>query len=81
MIRTQVYLPQDLYAELQSRSADEGVPMAEHIREALRRYLAEPAGGVLGPDDPLWTLVGAGEGPVDGSAEHDRDLYDHSSDE
>jgi hypothetical protein len=30
---------------------------------------------VLGPDDPLWTLVGAGEGPEDAAEAHDRYLY------
>lgn len=50
--------------------------MAEQIREAVARYLTnEEQTTLLRSDDPLWTLVGAGDGPPDAAEAHDRYLY------
>jgi len=77
MVRTQIYLPRDMYDKLRQRSQREGIAMAEQIRLALGVYLADATAseGMLRPDDPLWELVGLGEGPADASREHDRYIY------
>jgi hypothetical protein len=36
MVRTQVYIPRDVYEELKRRSRSTGLAMAEQIRQALR---------------------------------------------
>lgn len=77
MIRTQIYLPPDLFSALKHRSERDGIPMAEQIRTALRAYLSttSPPLGVLREDDPLWEIVGAAEGPADAAEEHDKYIY------
>ena len=77
MIRTQIYLPRDLHEQLKRRAENEGVPMAMQIRDALRMYLQRRGdeGKTLREDDPIWRIVGAGDGPVDASREHDKYLY------
>jgi hypothetical protein len=77
MVRTQVYLPQDIYDRLQYRCEAEGITMAEQIREALQAYLVKTieSSSILRADDPLWSLVGAGEGPEDASVNHDKYIY------
>ena len=76
MVRTQIYLPQDVYDRLRRRAERERLTMAQQIRDALEAYLADAAAdAVLRPDDPLWGLVGAGEGPADAAEAHDRYLY------
>ncbi len=77
MVRTQIYLPRDLYDRLRRRGAREGIPMAEHIRKALRLYLDEQARvpEALADDDPLWSLVGVADGPTDGAENHDHYIY------
>lgn len=80
MVRTQIYLPSDVYEKLKERAARDGIAMAAQIREALADYVLETAvaeeGAVLSADDPLWTLIGAAKaGPVDGSVNHDQYIY------
>jgi len=78
MVRTQVYLPKDMYEELQARVKLTGLSMAEQIRRALREYLQSEhdEGVVLRDDDPIWQIVGAASsGPSDVSVHHDRYLY------
>jgi len=77
MIRTQIYLPPELYAALKQRCEEHGIAMAEQIRLALRAYLAdEPERpGMLRDGDPLWDIVGIAEGPADASREHDHYVY------
>lgn len=38
MVRTQVYLPRNIYADLQARAKKQGITMAVQIREALESY-------------------------------------------
>ncbi|WP_420641152.1 CopG family transcriptional regulator [Candidatus Leptofilum sp.] len=80
MVRTQVYLPQDIYEKLKSRADEEGITMATQIREALAEYVVEQPeekeGHVLTEDDPIWQLIGIGKGgPPDGSVNHDKYIY------
>jgi hypothetical protein len=81
MVRTQVYLPADLYEVMKRRSENEGVTMATQIREALTRYVIdledeEEEGHILTADDPIWELIGIGKGgPEDGSVNHDKYIY------
>ena len=76
MVRTQVYIPRDLYEELRKRSESTGIAIAEQIRQALREYLEREEGVVLREDDPIWNIVGAiSTGDGDLSIHHDRYLF------
>ena len=79
MVRTQVYLPQEIYDQLKSRADEEGVTMATQIREALAEYVVEKPKKkehILTEDDPIWQLIGIGKGgPPDGSMNHDKYVY------
>jgi hypothetical protein len=76
MVRTQVYIPGDVYEELKKRSKPTGLAMAEQIRQALREYLEGEEGVVLRKDDPIWNIVGAiSTGDGDLSIHHDKYLY------
>lgn len=79
MVRTQVYLPQDIYDQLKSRADEEGVTMATQIREALAEYVVEKPKKkehILTEDDPIWQLIGIGESGIsDGSVNHDKYIY------
>jgi len=79
MVRTQIYLPRDMYAQLRARTTREGVSMAEQVREAVGEYLARADNEetILREDSPIWQIVGDGEGPDDGdgSINHDHYLY------
>mgnify|MGYP000243219106 CR=1 FL=1 len=75
-VRTQVYIPRDIYEELKKRSKSTGITMAEQIRQALSEYLKREEGVVLKEDDPIWKIVGAASfGPDDASVNHDKYLY------
>ncbi len=83
MVRTQVYLPRDIYEQLKERANKDGSSMATHIREALALYVvdtkenAEDASKyAIPPDDLIWDMIGMGEGgPEDGSVNHDKYIY------
>ena len=83
MVRTQVYLPQETYDKLQCRSEAQGITMAEQIREALQDYLVKEVERdfILREDDPIWDLVGSGEGPEDASIHHDKYIYGWDKDQ
>lgn len=75
-VRTQIYLPEDLYQRLKDRAAWTGKSMAEQIRESLERYLDEPPAAPPKPDDPVWQLAGRGKSKDgDLSINHDAHLY------
>ncbi|MEK9164879.1 MAG: CopG family transcriptional regulator, partial [Chloroflexota bacterium] len=44
MVRTQVYLPQAVYAQLRKRATKHGLTLAVQIREALESYLRRTNG-------------------------------------
>ena len=83
MIRKQLYIDEDLDRGLKVLSAWTGKSEAEHVRAALRRYLADHA-LQHSDEDPLLELVGmVGDpnGPDDVAANHDRYLYEAEADE
>lgn len=80
MVRTQVYLPRDIYEQLKERADKEGSSMASQIREALVQYVVETKveddGPMFTKDDPIWELVGMiKSGITDGSYNHDKYIY------
>ena len=76
-IRMQIYLTEELYEQLKQKSSQSGQPMAEHIRESLGKYLAEPDEEVLAPADPIWSISGKAKNKVgDLSNNHDHYLYE-----
>jgi hypothetical protein len=80
MVRTQVYLPRDVYMLLKKRAVEEGLPIGQQIREALDEYLisqeADELDPILTADDPFWQLVGMAESDItDGSVDHDKYIY------
>lgn len=82
MIRTQVYLPREIYDELQARAQARQLTMAVQIREALEEYLKRTGqaetGGILQADDPIFQLTKLIDGPADLAANHDRYLYENA---
>ena len=77
MIRKQLYIDEDLDRALKLLAAWTGLSEAEHVRTALRRYLADQA-LQHSDDDPLLELVGMvndPNGPDDVAANHDQYLY------
>ncbi|MHB1361882.1 MAG: hypothetical protein ACYCW5_04705 [Thermoleophilia bacterium] len=73
MDRLQFYLEPSLNRELDRLASECNVSKAELIRDGVR-HIVEEYQAV--EDDPLFDIVGAGEGEVtDGSVEHDKYLY------
>ena len=76
MDRLQFYLEPSLNRELDRLASECNVSKAELIRDGVR-HIVEEYQAV--EDDPLFDIVGAGEGEVtDGSTEHDKYLYGNS---
>lgn len=80
MVRTQVYLPRDMYEQLKQRADGEGITMATQIREAIAQYVVETEEERKPPlfteDDPIWDMIGmCKNGPEDGSVNHDKYIY------
>ena len=80
MVRTQVYLPRDIYEQLKDRGERQGLTLAHQIREALVEYVADVVAEdelpIITEDDPIWNIIGMVEGgPVDGSINHDKYIY------
>lgn len=79
MVRTQVYLPKDIYDKLKQRAAEGDTTMANQIREALAKYVTKPVqqeGAIFPKDDPIWDMIGMAESGVeDGSVNHDKYIY------
>ena len=55
MTRTQIYLTQELRARIDERARVEGKTMAEVVRDAVERYVADP----LDADEALDATFGA----------------------
>jgi hypothetical protein len=80
MVRTQIYLPPDIYEALKKRAEEDGISMGRQIREAVTEYLAardeDEQIPILTADDPIWNIIGMFEGgPEDGSVNHDKYIY------
>ena len=75
MRRKQIYLDDASERALKRLAARTGRSEASHIREALKRYLAD---GTKGDEDPFEQLIGLVDdrhGPDDVAEEHDHYLY------
>ena len=79
MVRTQVYLPRDIYRRLQKRAEENDLTLAVQVREALVEYLKRSDAAeapILRADDPLFQLIGAASSKEgDLSVNHDHYLY------
>ena len=81
MVRTQIYLPPKVHAELKRRAGKHGLTLALQIREALEEYLrrANSDDDELEPLDlgNLFEIVGKyGKSNItDGSINHDKYIY------
>ena len=82
MVRTQVYLPRDMYEQLKQRADEGGITMAHQIREAVALYVVETeevedeSKYAIPDDDPIWDLIGiVKSGITDGSVNHDKYIY------
>jgi len=78
MIRTQIYLPKQLYQEIDLVAKREKKPKAQVIRESLERALEKKAETI---GEALGKLINAGKqfhlhGPKDLSTNHDKYLYE-----
>jgi N-acetyl-beta-hexosaminidase len=80
MVRTQVYLPRDIYERLQKRAEENDLTLAVQVREALVDYLerveSQDDDGILHADDPIFQMIGmfsSKEGDL--SVNHDHYLY------
>lgn len=79
MIRTQIYLPKDLYQEIAFKAKRESKPKAVVIREALKNGLKGKKEQTVGK--ALLELAELGKklnarGPTDLSTNHDKYLYE-----
>jgi hypothetical protein len=75
--RKQVYLDEESDQALKSLAFSTKISEAEHIRRAVRKYIARLKVGIAN-DDPLKELIGLCDspvGPTDASIHHDRYLY------
>ena len=79
MVRTQVYLPRNIYERLQKRAKENDLTLAVQIREALEGYLEQMVaaeGSILRADDPIFQMIGAASSKEgDLSVNHDHYLY------
>ena len=80
MVRTQIYLPPKVHAELKRRAGTHGLTLALQIREALEEYLRRAnSDDELEPLDlgHLFEIVGKyGKSNItDGSVNHDKYIY------
>jgi hypothetical protein len=80
MVRTQVYLPREIYKKLQQRAEKYDLTLAVQIRTALEDYLdraeTEEDDGILRADDPIFKMIGMFDsGLGDLSINHDHYLY------
>ena len=79
MVRTQVYLPRDIYARLQKRAEENDLTLAVQVREALVDYLERTdvaEASILRADDPIFQMIGAASSKEgDLSVNHDHYLY------
>lgn len=75
LVRTQIYLPQELHQRLKKRGKKLNKSLAQQIREALNSYLF-PEETKQQLDDSIWQIVGkASSGIGDLARNHDKYLY------
>lgn len=80
MIRTQVYLDNDLYTQIRIRSQMQSVPAASLIRKYIRAGIAKTAPQKLTAGQALLRIAkhAAKHGPKDLSTNHDYYLYEEN---
>jgi len=75
-VRTQIYLPKEIYRKLKERGKTLNKSLAEQIREALGQYLSPDKKTEAETDDSIWQIVGkASSGTGDLAKNHDKYLY------
>jgi len=75
--RKQIYLDEGSERALKRLAFATKISEAEHIRRAVRKYIATQAVAIP-KEDPLRELIGlcdSPDGPTDASIHHDRFLY------
>jgi Ribbon-helix-helix protein, copG family. len=75
--RKQIYLDDESDRALKRLALTTKISEAEHIRRAVKRYIAKQR-AKIGEEDPLRKLIGLcdePDGPTDASLHHDRYLY------
>jgi len=75
--RKQIYLDEDSDRALKTLALATKISESEHIRRAVKRYIARQK-GKMREEDPLRQLIGLcdkPDGPTDASIHHDRYLY------
>jgi len=75
--RKQIYLDEESDRALKRLAATTKISEAEHIRRAVKKYIAKQKSKMT-EEDPLRKLIGLcdkPDGPTDSSIHHDRYLY------
>jgi hypothetical protein len=75
--RKQIYLDEDSDRALKRLAVTTKISEAEHIRRAVKKYIAKQKGKIA-KEDPLLKLIGLcdkPDGPTDTSIHHDSYLY------
>lgn len=75
--RKQIYLDEESDRALKGLALTTKISEAEHIRRAVKKYIAKQK-GKMAEEDPLQKLIGLcdkADGPTDASIHHDRYLY------
>ncbi len=76
--KTQVYFPKELHRQLKDYARQQGVSMAEVIRQAVLRYLeSAPPPAQAWENDPILKIVGMAKevNVSDASENHDYYIY------
>lgn len=75
--RKQIYLDEESDRALKRLALKTKISEAEHIRRAVKKYIAKQK-GKMSQEDPLQELIGLcdkPDGPIDASIHHDKYLY------
>ncbi len=75
--RKQIYLDEESDRALKTLAFTTNISEAEHIRRAVKKYIAKQKGKIA-EEDPIRKLIGLcdkPDGPTDSSIHHDRYLY------
>lgn len=80
MKRKQIYLEPETEKTLSELAVVKGTSEAAIIREAIAKYLVTARKDVDKSENPLYRIVGLGEGKKDGALNHDKYLYGEDQD-
>ena len=76
--KTQVYFPEELHRQLKEYAQQQGISMAQIIRQAVSRLLeSEKLASQDWENDPIWKIVGLAKevNVTDASENHDYYVY------